>query len=143
MEAAEREALIAGLWRMRAQARDWAVRLSARPSTRSLSHGIAARAKAIEHCLERDGAWAIRATRLRAEFSATLEHLAELRRARGAGGRLLEWELRLQGLAEQDGALRAERAALDARISAEHRAFRTARALLRIRLGRPETSPTL
>lgn len=137
MEATERQALLTALGRMRKRACYWAARLSARPATQSLSFGVAARAKAIEVCLERDTAWAIAATRLRAEFGATLERLSELRKSRGTGARLLEWELRLQHLAEQDGALRAERARLDARLAAEHRAFLTTWALLQIRMGRP------
>lgn len=135
MEATERQALLAALGRTRKQACYWAARLSGRPATAPLSFGVAARAKAIQVCLERDTAWAIAATRLRAEFGATLERLSELRKSKGTGARLLEWELRLQQLAEQDGALRAERALLDARLLAEHRAFLTTWALLQIRLG--------
>ncbi|MBK6688983.1 MAG: hypothetical protein IPG45_31235 [Deltaproteobacteria bacterium] len=137
MERTERQALLATLGRMHHKACYWAARLSARPATATLSFGVAARAKAIQVCLERDTTWAIAATRLRAEFGATLERLSELRKSKGTGARLLEWELRLQHLAEQDGALRAERSLLDARLSAEHRAFLTTWALLQIRMGRP------
>lgn len=106
-----------------AEARHQAARLEAVPRTAPLAHAVKARARALEGFLTGLETWSVAVARYAGERSALADtEVGEARDARAA-----ELDVRL-------GALRADRARLEARREAELRAFATAQRLLQIRL---------
>lgn len=99
-------------------------RLRSEARTRPLVHPLEARAIAIDRYFDREAEHAERAARALAERSALEEARAE-----GADVDLAPVHARI-------GALRADRARLDARLQAELQAFATTKKVLEIRLAR-------
>ena len=117
---------LARLRQLRLRAVYVARRLRVRPELSPLAHGVSARRKAIEHCLGRTDALEVREIEASAERSA----LEDVDRDDPVV------QDRLRELQSVLGALRAERALLDARTSAELRAYETTERLLWIRSAR-------
>jgi len=126
VNAADRRHAEASLRAHRLEAAYLVARLSAHDRTRPLVHGLAARGVAIDRYFDKEGPLAVRAAEVLAEHQALCERQAE-------GD---DVEAALAEVRERIGALRADRARLDARLAAELHAFATTRSVLQIRLTR-------
>ena len=138
MNSNSRARLHRELRQMRMEAIHIATRLSRSPASRDLAQGIQTRARAIANCLEREADLAVEEVRLAAEIDALVELIAErsrtLENESAAPADLALLHARMEERSRRDGQLCIQRARLTAHLLAEHRAYLTARRLLKIRL---------
>jgi hypothetical protein len=120
--------LIADVRRLHLELRHRIVRLQADRKTRPFASSLVARARAIERELDREAELTVEEVRTEAIVDALAERWDDLR------GRDPLLEANLGRLAEKSGVLRAERARIEARLSAERAAVRKMQGLLDLRL---------